>query len=264
MNIQELIEDLEKIYPRDLSYDFDNPGLNVGKSHRTIKGVMVTLDIDSECINKAKESGCNLIISHHPLIFYPIKNINDDKTIERHIMSLIENDISAYSMHTNFDVKKKVGMADIVKDVLFTKKEIKTEYPLEKVDAVNGLGSVIEFKDPLSINEIEEKLKKNLDIKTSRLRIYTKKNVEEENIKKLVILPGSGKSDIDKVIQEEADLYLSGDLSHNHIFELLDYNISYIDCTHFGLEKIFVDYMYDYLKKEYNEFKIYKYNNTYM
>ena len=95
----------------------------------------------------------------------------------------------------------------------------------------------------------------NLNIDNEKTSIYKVNN----SIKRVCIMPGSGKSDVDYVIKNKFDLYITSDLSHNDILDLVDSNISYINLTHYGLEKVFVDFMSRYLSKFYNKNKIYKY-----
>lgn len=264
MKINDLIKNLEVNYPSFLAYDFDNPGLNVGDGENIISGILIALDIDKDAIDLAKINNCNLILTHHPLIFDPIKNVASGSMTQDLIIDLIKNNISVYSMHTNFDVKHDIGMGDIVSDMLFDKNEILEEYYIEKVCDDDGLGKFLLLKNKISINDIKCRLVDKLKIDESILRIYSKFNLKDNLISNIAILPGSGKSDIDKIISLGADVYLSGDLSHNHILELLHNDISYIDCTHYGLEKIFVDFIYVYLSKELKNINIYKYENKYM
>lgn len=261
MKIYDIIKDLEIDYPRYLAYDFDNPGLNAGDINNDLNGIVLALDVDKDAINFSIEKGCNMIISHHPLIFEPIKNVDTSTMVGDLIISLIKNNISSYSMHTNFDVKHDIGMADIVKNSLFDKNEISSEEYMEDICENNGLGKIIKLKNIINIDDVRYRLIERMNIDKDRIRIYTK---DDSKISTIAILPGSGKSDIDKVIGAKADLYLSGDLAHNHILELLHNDISYIDCTHYGLEKIFVDFMYDYIIKKYKDIKIYKYENKYL
>ncbi len=103
MKLNKIIECLEKWAPLSLQEEYDNTGLIIGNNQNEIKGVLVTLDCTEDVINEAIKKKCNLIISHHPLIFRPIKKITGSNYVERSILKAIENSIAIYSIHTNLD-----------------------------------------------------------------------------------------------------------------------------------------------------------------
>lgn len=117
MKLFKLIEILEFFYPKDLAEDWDNVGLLIGDERTTIKRVMTTLEITEEVINEAIERNADTIISHHPIIFKPINNLNYKNPQSRMIAKLIKNNINVYTMHTNVDISSN-GMNDWLAQVL--------------------------------------------------------------------------------------------------------------------------------------------------
>ncbi len=103
MLVSDIIKILEEFAPLSLQESYDNSGLLIGSKNSTISGILLTIDITEDVVNEAIENNCNLIISHHPLIFKPIKRIINANETERCIVKLIKNDISVYAAHTNFD-----------------------------------------------------------------------------------------------------------------------------------------------------------------
>ncbi len=103
MLVKEIIKIFEDFAPLSLQESYDNSGLLVGDVNQTIKGILLTIDITENIVNEAIENNCNLIISHHPLIFKPIKRLTCDNETQRCIIKLIKNDIAVYAAHTNFD-----------------------------------------------------------------------------------------------------------------------------------------------------------------
>ena len=101
MNAENIAELLMKLSPVKYACDWDNVGMLVGHKDNEINTILVTLDIDDAAIDRAIEINADMIVSHHPLIFHGIKQINDDNITGRRIMRLIENRINAYCMHTN-------------------------------------------------------------------------------------------------------------------------------------------------------------------
>lgn len=100
---KDIIKLMEEIAPLRLAIKGDNVGLLIGNEDADIENVMVTLDIDDMVIDEAIECGCNMIITHHPVIFYPLKSINIKHPKERLIYKIISNNINIYSAHTNLD-----------------------------------------------------------------------------------------------------------------------------------------------------------------
>ncbi|SKA86059.1 dinuclear metal center protein, YbgI/SA1388 family [Caloramator quimbayensis] len=100
---KDLINKIEEKYPLEFAEDYDNCGLLIGKFEKVINKILVCLEVNLEVAKEAKENGADMIISHHPLIFKPIKRITDDNYISRIIEILIKNDINLYALHTNFD-----------------------------------------------------------------------------------------------------------------------------------------------------------------
>lgn len=119
---QQVIELIENIAPKNLAEEWDNVGLHLGAYNMEVSKVLVTLDIDGELVEEAIVNGVNLIISHHPFIFTPLKNIRWDDYKGKLIKKLITHNIGVYCAHTNIDISnkginywlgKKLGLQDI-------------------------------------------------------------------------------------------------------------------------------------------------------
>src|ERR1041385_1277460 len=94
---------LESWAPKEIAWERDNVGLQVGESTKRIRNVLVALDISEEVLDEALRKRIDIIISHHPLLFHPIKSVSKSDRIGRMITTLIKNDIALYSAHTNLD-----------------------------------------------------------------------------------------------------------------------------------------------------------------
>jgi dinuclear metal center YbgI/SA1388 family protein len=107
MTGKEIIKYLEEWAPKGIAWERDNAGLQVGNPNIKIKNILLSLDLSEEVIETAKKENCNLIITHHPLLFYPLKNLDVSKSRNsKMIQMLIKNDITLYSAHTNLDFTK--------------------------------------------------------------------------------------------------------------------------------------------------------------
>lgn len=255
MKIRELINLIEKDFPINSAMSFDNSGANIVDYNADLNGIVVCLDVTIATIEFAKQNGANLIISHHPLIFNEIRNINDDP-ISKRIKLLNKYEISAYSSHTNFDSNLKRGMGISLINKLFDKSLINSHKILESytIDGTDyGIGDITTFNKKLNFDEILTIIKSKLELSDDKISYYK----VNDNISKIILIPGSGSSEIDLVIAEKPDLLITSDLKHNQILDLTEEGISYINASHYGLEKIFIESFSDYLA---NDLKI---NNIY-
>ncbi len=117
MTIKEITQIIEELSPLAYAEDFDNVGLLVGSSEQEVSGVLVTLDCLEQTVQEALDSGCNLIVSFHPIIFSGLKKINGNTYVERAVIKAIKNDVAIYAMHTALDNSVK-GVSDKMCEVL--------------------------------------------------------------------------------------------------------------------------------------------------
>lgn len=133
MRLNDLIDKIEKKYPTNLAYSWDNVGLLVGDYEKEVKKILVTLEANEKVIDEAISKKVDLIITHHPFIFSKINRVNSGDLKGRLILKLIKNDISLYSMHTNFDIAKD-GLNDYFMEIMgFKNCEILEETKAEKL-----------------------------------------------------------------------------------------------------------------------------------
>lgn len=103
MKIKEITSYLESLVPLNYQESYDNCGLIVGNANDDCTGVIISLDCVETIVDEAIEKGCNLIISHHPIVFKGLKKINGNNYVERTVIKAIKNDIAIYAIHTNLD-----------------------------------------------------------------------------------------------------------------------------------------------------------------
>lgn len=115
--VNDVINMMESYFPLHLAEKWDNPGLQIGSGHKSVKRVLISLDLDLEIFEKALQERVDLIITHHPLFFNPIKSINYDMPEGDLVKSLIRSDISVYSAHTNLDAGE-LGLSQVLAEKL--------------------------------------------------------------------------------------------------------------------------------------------------
>ena len=103
MKIKDIISEIENFAPLAYQEDYDNCGLITGDKNLEATGVLLSLDCIESVVDEAIENKCNLIISHHPIVFSGLKKITGSNYIERTIIKAIKNDIAIYAAHTNVD-----------------------------------------------------------------------------------------------------------------------------------------------------------------
>lgn len=125
INHSNIFKWMEEWAPRTLAYDWDNVGLQIGSYNDPVKKVLITLDVSEAVVEEAIENDVNLIISHHPLLFKPLKQVNLDTSKGRIMQKLLQHQITVYASHTNLDIANGG-----VNDVLCEKLDIHERTPL--------------------------------------------------------------------------------------------------------------------------------------
>jgi dinuclear metal center YbgI/SA1388 family protein len=149
MQIGEIISFLESLAPPFLQEQYDNSGLLTGNKSRECSGVLVTLDATEDVIAEAKTKGCNLVVTHHPIIFSGLKKITGSNYVERAVIASIKHDIAIYAIHTNLDniltgvnatMAKKLGInnCSVLKPKPALLKKLYTFVPLAHIETVRA------------------------------------------------------------------------------------------------------------------------------
>lgn len=250
MKCSEIIERLENLSPTSFAENWDNIGLLAGRRDKEVKCIYIALDATDEVIEDAIRQGADMLITHHPLIFTKLNRIDTDHFIGRRLFKLIQNDISYYAMHTNFDV---MGMADAAADELALQDRQVLELTYEDDISKEGIGRFGRLREQMSLLTCAEFVKKVFQLES--VRVWGKEN---KIIEKVALAPGSGGSCIRHALALGADVLVTGDIDHHEGIDALAQGLAIIDAGHYGIEKIFIPYMYDFFKREMPELEVYK------
>lgn len=242
MRCGDIIEKLEQISPAAYAEEWDNVGFLAGRREKEVKTVFIALDATDEVIEEAIELGADMILTHHPLIFKPLTRVTADDFIGRRIVTLLQNDICYYAMHTNFDV---MGMAEAAAEELGLLEAEVLSVTCEKDGKEEGIGRFGKSSRVLSLKEYAKYVKE-----VFRLEHANVYGDLETPIETVAICPGSGKSVMADAIKKKADVFITGDVDHHMGIDLQAQGVCVIDSGHYGMEKIFIPYMKDYLKQE--------------
>jgi dinuclear metal center YbgI/SA1388 family protein len=268
-----IIEKLNRLAPPELACEWDNPGLQAGRAGKEVSKILVALDATDEVVEQAVREGADMIVTHHPLIFKPLKKVNDQDFISRRIVRMIQNDISYFAMHTNFDIAPGC-MADLAAEQL----GLVPEEPLEITGEVNGekvgIGKIgtlstgkASCKDPeadqnpvlrvmehymqssdamsMTVSEIAALVKDRFDL--PYVTIYGSEQVTGP-VTRIALSPGSGGSMVREAIAKHAEVLITGDIGHHDGIDAAANHLAVIDAGHYGIEQIFIPFMRNYLQ----------------
>ncbi|MEG2380274.1 MAG: Nif3-like dinuclear metal center hexameric protein [Oscillospiraceae bacterium] len=253
LKVKDIVREIEILAPPNLAESWDNVGLMVGDSNQSVKKIFVCLDVTSENVSQAISENADLIISHHPLIFSPMKNIIEDDVDGGIIRSLIANNISVYSAHTSFD-NADGGMNDLLGEKLalegirhFTDDECVDAFgnPLDKFGAIGFLESPMEMADFVDFVKLS-------------LGCRTIKYVGDptDTIQTVAVCGGAGGGGIYNAYHAGADVYVTSDLRHHEAQLAIELGLNLIDSGHFETENLFCDFIPEFLYNKFETIKV--------
>jgi dinuclear metal center YbgI/SA1388 family protein len=231
------MECLENLSPKAYALDWDNVGLLVGRKDKRVKKIMIALDATDHVVDLAVDEGMDMLITHHPMIFSKIKRVTDDDVVGRKILKLAGADISYFAMHTNFDIKG--GMSVYASNIL----ELRDRSILEETEDGEGIGRIGTLQNVRTCRDVIARVKEKFQLE--HVFVY---GDSFRKVTKLAICPGSGKSVIQEAVAKGVDCLITGDIGHHEGLDAVEQGLTIIDATHAGIEKIFVEYIYNYLE----------------
>ena len=183
-----------------------------------------------------------LLLTHHPLIFSPLKQINTDQFISARVVELLRTGMSCYAMHTNYDAARMGVLAA-------QRLGIPAEAPLgdlfERGGCQYGIGSVGDTDNPLTLADLGAQVKDRFGLQT--VKIFGDLSGQ---VQRVAMCPGAGKSMIPDALAQGAQVLITGDIDHHSGIDAVAQGLSIIDAGHYGIEHIFISDMQQYLNRE--------------
>ena len=242
--LSEILNCLENEFPPEYAEDFDNIGLLVGRADKDVTKVLVCLDCNKNVVKEAIAMGAQLIVTHHPVIFNPIKRITDDTDSGEMLIGALENSISIYSSHTNADSAPH-GLTDTVCERL----------GLTPTGNMEGnLARICTPPTGTTAKKLCEKIKEEFNLD----KLYST-FTEDREINTVAVCNGGGGGELVEIAKNlGADVYISGDLKHHeHMILKLDDSIDFIEIRHFDCERIVTEIFKDRLLNKFgNELEV--------
>ena len=211
MKIKEVLSALERFAPLPLQESWDNAGLQVGLTETEVSGALLCLDVNERIVDEAIRKGCNLIVSHHPLLFRGLKTISDLTDVQRTVMKVIENHLCVVSMHTNMDnakggvnyrIAEKLGLSDVQ---FFASKQV------DGIEAGSGVTGLL--PEPMAADDFVLAVKKAFGVECAMCNELLRRPVH-----RVAICGGAGDFLLDEALKTGADAFITGEMHYHQYF----------------------------------------------
>lgn len=244
MTIRDITSVIESWAPLGIQEDWDNSGLIIGNYEDGVSGVLLAFDCTADTVREAVSKGCNMIITHHPLIYKGVRHIRRGECVGEAIIEAVRNSVAIYAAHTNADktdggvswaMARRLGLRDV---------------KILSDEGGYGFGAVGALEKPLSGEQALEYVASRFGVKVIRHSAPVAK------IEKVAVLGGSGSSFIPKAHEAGAQLYICGDISYHYFFA--DEGLMLMDIGHFESEVEIVDIFFSLIRKNFPTFAVLK------
>ena len=211
MKIRQVLSALEQFAPLPLQESWDNAGLQLGLTEADVSGALLCLDVNEEIVDEALRRGCNLIVSHHPLLFRGLKQITDANYVQRCVIKALKNDIVVVSMHTNMDnaqggvnwkIAERLGLQDCQ---FFAQKQV------DGIEAGSGVVGVL--SEPMEARAFVELVKRQF-----RCECALCNELLQRPVKKVALCGGAGDFLLDDALRLGADAFITGEMHYHQYF----------------------------------------------
>ena len=209
--IKQVLHALEQFAPLPLQESWDNAGLQIGLTEAEVSGALLCLDVTTEIVDEATAKGCNLIVSHHPLLFHGLKQIAGLDDVQRVVSKAIKEDICVVSMHTNIDnarngvnwrMATKLGLTDVD---FFARKTVG--------DIVCGSGVTGLLPQLTKAQEFIAKVKQTFAVECLQAN-----ELLQRPVRKVAICGGAGDFLLEEAIKAGADAFITGEMHYHAYF----------------------------------------------
>lgn len=231
--IKEIADFLESWAPRSTAQSYDNVGLQVGRPDAQVERALLALDMTPKVLEEARALGASLIVTHHPLIFRPLRSVTTESFASSLAFRLAASGVALYSIHTNLDAASGGVSFALAKMLGLTELEFLDR--LESEGEERGLGVVGRLESPISLEAFLSRAAERLGAKSIRYVGDLK-----APIARAAVCGGAGADLVDRALAGGADVYLTADLKYHQFFEVLDTDghprMAFADAGHYETE----------------------------
>jgi len=245
MKLKEITATIEAFAPLALQEPYDNSGLQYGDPDMDVTSALLCVDATEDVLAEAEAIGANLVISHHPIIFHPLRSIGTRNNVDRVVARAIRTGIAIYAAHTNLD-RAAGGMSH----ALARKLGLQNISTLDPESGSTGFGAVGELSAPTDAMDFLRGVKRTLGIGCIRHSEPPKKKV-----RKIALITGAGGDGLEKAIDAGADAFLSADLRHDRFLAARG-RILLADVGHYESEFCATELIYEVISKKIANFAL--------
>ena len=231
--VQNILDVLDDFAPFSLAAEWDNVGLLLGRPEAPISGICVALDPSLDLLDEALEQGLNTIITHHPLLFHPLKQIRTDSPLGQIIAKAMAAEMQIIACHTNLDV-----VPDGVSDVLAHKLGLVDCQPLQVhgADSAYGFGRLGRLPSAMVGAEFLDRVSQTLQ----QPEMIVAGSVPEI-VHQVAVCGGSCGDLAELARQQGAQIFITAEVKHSVARWAEDAGICLLDCGHFSTEQIIIE-----------------------
>lgn len=249
MKVKEVAALIERFAPLAWQEEYDNCGLNIGSYEAEVTGILLCVDVTEAVLDEAKSLGANLVVSHHPLLFHPLRQLVDADYVQRVAARAVREGISLYAAHTSLD-SAPGGMS-------FRLGEILGLTDMELLDpradgSGSGFGVVGRLAAPCPMRDFLKQVQQRLSVGAIRHSALSR-----DAVQRVALCTGAGGSLIRRAMDSGADLYLSADLRYNDFF-VPESGMVIADVGHFESEYCAIALLHDIITKKIATFAVHK------
>lgn len=232
-SIREIATFLEEWAPRSSAQSYDNVGLQVGDPEVEVRMALLALDMTPQVLDEAAAHGADLVITHHPLIFRPLRNITTQSFSSNLAFRLAASGIALYSIHTNLDAATGGVSFALARTLGISDLEFLQAFEIDGEQV--GLGVIGTMDGPLTLDQFLERA-------ADRLRSPSLRYVGDLDmrIERAAVCGGAGADLLDEAVAAGADVYLTADLKYHQFFDVLDVSgrprMAFVDAGHYETE----------------------------
>ena len=242
MRVKDITAAIEQFAPLSIQEGWDNSGLCIGAPEDEVHGVLVGFDCTPELVDEAVARGCDMVVTHHPLIFRGLKRIQGGEPVADAVIKAVRAGVAIYAAHTTADkviagvsgaMARRLGLHDIA---------------LMEDEGGFGLGAVGTLPHPMTGEETIAYVKEKFGLAAVRV------SKPVVCVEKVAMCGGSGASEIDAARATGAQLYISGDISYHHFFTPEGFMV--MDIGHFESEVDIVEILSEVIREKFPTFAV--------
>lgn len=239
------LELLKSFAPEEYEFkeEYDNIGLICGNQDAEVNKILCCLDVTNKVLDEAINVGAQLIVSHHPMIYCPIKNVTSDDVLGRKLLKAIEHKIAIYASHTNLDF-----CPDGINDYVAVQLGLRNVEALKTYDGDKGFGRVGELANKVYITVLKGEVETIL--RDNYVRIVAEPYAQ---VKRVAVINGAGGGDtayVDMAVKAGADCLITADMKHHVAVYAMDCGLSVIEPQHYTMEHVYISRLVQNFKIE--------------